>query len=128
MFRHVTAWSAACAALVGGIAGCGSTMTVPRREAGYIVGTQGAGSEVVFHGVQVSGAELVAGEELARRDEALAPHATAALFDELAWPAYPAPSLDRARYLYLPRQSNSHLYFGTRPTHGRHHFRSNLYR
>jgi hypothetical protein len=127
MCRHVAALSAVAAAL-SGLAGCGTTVTVPRHDAGYIAGTQGAGSEVVFHGVLVSGADLIAGDELTRRDAALAADTAAPLYELLAWPAYPAPSLDRARYLYLPRQSSSHLYFGTRPTHGRHHFRSNLHR
>jgi|GEM_PF-3756716 hypothetical protein len=109
--------------------GCGHSVSVPRRDGGYIVGTQGAGSEVVFHGVQVLGAEMVAGDEQARRDEALASRADRSVFEALAWPQAPMPSLDRARRLYVPERANAHLYFGAR-THESHRyrFRSNLHR
>ncbi len=94
------------------IGGCSSQSAVPRHGNGYIVGVQGSGPEVVFPGVALAGAVSV-GDEYARRDEALAYREPGTAFDADAWPAAPTPTLFDARYLYLPRQSERVLYFGT---------------
>jgi hypothetical protein len=101
------------------LAGCSSSGPVPRHSSGYIVGTQGAGSEVVFHGVQVAGAELAADAELTRNDQALAYRDLQTAFDADAWPAPPGPTLDAARYLSLPRNPQTYLYLSN--------FRSRFY-
>lgn len=95
------------------LAGCASSEALPRRQQGLIVGTQGAGSEVVFHGVQVSGADGEVGEEYARRDASLNVTGAMTAFEADAWPAAPVVALDDARYLHLPRNANTYVYFNT---------------
>jgi len=93
--------------------GCASNERLPRRQQGLIVGTQGAGSEVVFHGVQVSGADGEIGEEYARRDASLNVTGAMTAFEADSWPAAPVVALDDARYLHLPRNANTYIYFNT---------------
>jgi hypothetical protein len=94
------------------LSACASSQPVPRRESGFIVGTQGAGSEVVFSGVQIAAANPV-GTSLAyaRRDASLNIRDPISAFDYDAWPQAPMPSLDEARRLTTPFTSNVYLYF-----------------
>jgi hypothetical protein len=106
-------WRLAVIVALAPLAGCASSEALPRRQQGIIVGSQGAGSEVVFHGVQVSGADEAAGEELTRRDSSLNVRCPATAFDVDAWPAAPVLALDDAQYLHLPRNPNTYIYFNT---------------
>ena len=93
------------------LAGCYSTSAVPRRQSGYIVGSQGAGSEVVFPGVQVVGAGEVEGLEYARRDASMSIRGVETAFDYDSWPQAPVPSLYLSRRLSLPTSPTQVLYF-----------------
>jgi hypothetical protein len=93
------------------LTGCYSTGPVPRRQSGYIVGSQGAGSEVVFPSVQVAAAGAVEGFEYARRDDSLNIRGIETAFDYDSWPAAPSPSLYQFRRLSLPTSATQVLYF-----------------
>jgi hypothetical protein len=86
----------------------GCTSEVARRPTGPEVGNQGGAWEVVLAG---GGTPLEAdGPEVSRRDLAMAPEPSYSTVD---WPAADQPSLDDARYLFLPRRANEVLYFGS---------------
>ncbi|HYE62543.1 MAG TPA: hypothetical protein VD997_11165 [Phycisphaerales bacterium] len=98
------------------LAACGSSrVSVPhtRSPAPVYAGSQGAGSEVVFHGVLIAVADEIAGDELSRRDAALNVREPATAFDIDSWPSAPVPALDDARYLVLPRDARTLIYFNT---------------
>jgi hypothetical protein len=101
----------ACAALVT-LGGCASSSAVPRRQSGYIVGTQGGGSEVVFAGVQVSAMTDTgyAGPEYARRDAMMYARDPGTAFDFDSWPAAPQQSLDDARRLFISDSPTQYMY------------------
>jgi hypothetical protein len=67
----------------------------------------------VFAGVQVAAAGTLDGAEYQRRDASLNIRFPATVFDLDAWPQPPAPSLDRARQLSLPRSPQQVQYFNT---------------
>jgi len=109
-FKSAAALGPIALALAFCLDGC-SSQPVPRRQSGIIVGSQGAGSELVFPGVQVAAAMIEPGAEYARRDASLNLRDPASAFDYDAWPAAPQPSLDQARWLSLPTNSATYLYF-----------------
>jgi hypothetical protein len=101
--------------LIVSAGGCSSSKPVPRRQSGIIVGSQGAGSEVVFCGVQVTavGDSRLVGPEYARRDAGLAIREPATAFDFDSWPAAPQPSLDQARRIFISDTPTQYMYFNS---------------
>jgi hypothetical protein len=105
--------SLAAGVLAVGLAACSSSK-VPRRQSGIIVGSQGAGSEVVFSGVQVAAqTDRPAGPEYARRDAGLAIREPATAFDYDSWPAAPQPTLDGARRIFISDTPTQFMYFNS---------------
>ena len=102
-------------AVAVGVGGCSSSKPVARRQSGIIVGTQGAGSEVVFGGVQVAAVSdgRLAGPEYARRDAALAMREPTTAFDFDSWPAAPQPSLDHSRRIFISDTPTQFMYFNS---------------
>jgi hypothetical protein len=118
VIAHASIKGPIAAALLAWLVGSGCAQQpqpVPRRESGLIVGTQGAGSEVVFPGVEIAG--LVGGQgpgvEYARRDASMNILEPTSAFDADSWPAAPQPLLDNARFLYLSRNPSNYLYFNS---------------
>lgn len=101
--------------LAAGMGGCSSSKPVARRQTGIIVGTQGAGSEMVFSGVQVAAVSdpRLVGPEYARRDADLAIREPATAFDFDSWPAAPQPTLDGMRRIFISDSPTQFMYFNS---------------
>jgi hypothetical protein len=96
------------------LSGCAQDTAIPRHQNGIIVGSQGAGSEVVFPSVQVAAlSNGQYGDEFSRRDASLMYREPMTAFEADAWPQAPQPSLYLARRISVPTSPNTVLYFGT---------------
>jgi hypothetical protein len=102
---------ALCVLGLAALTGCAST--VARRPAGPEVGNQGGAWEVVLAGGE---SQPESGGELQRRDWAMGvPEQQLSVVE---WPAPYQPSLDDARFLFLPRGANQVLYYSDWPWRG----------
>lgn len=99
--------AALCAMLAG--SGCASTPPEPTPVAGAFAGNQGGAWEAVFAPAMT--APSPAGDEYARRDEALAVSEPASILATGLWPDPYQPSLDDARQLLLINRPDFVTYY-----------------
>lgn len=112
----VAAWSLLVAPFVG-LSGC--AVSIPTASGGSTVGAQGRTSHTLFLAPSVTqddpswdGSYL---PEYSRRDAALGVGGDAPMLATAQWPESPRPDLDFNRYLTLPSQPGTYLYFSSLP-------------
>lgn len=97
------------------LAGCGTSKPVARRAPGVFVGNQGGASEAVFPGPEVE-ARLAdgGGWEAGRNNSLMADAGERDAAHGLAWHEGPRPSLRHPRYITIPRDPSTQIWFPER--------------
>jgi len=97
--------------------GCAHRGEVARRDYGPALGYAGSSSALVFDEAGIAELSWMPRElapEFGRRDAALAYRRPRAISSIDSWPTAPRPTIERARYLYLPRGRDEFIYFSRR--------------
>ena len=98
-------------------AGCAHRGEVVRRDHGMPLGHAGSSSALVFDEPGLAELRWMPREltpEYGRRDAALAYRQPRAIRSLDSWPTSARPTIERARYLFLPRGSDRFIYFSRR--------------